>query len=143
MEGVREFLHQGVLYAIACARPRPDTVRFVTPLTAPLQVGVLDRPAGYVVEAHSHPGQALAGQGLSEFVYVESGRILVTLFDDDWRELGVCELAAGDHIVMFRGGHAVKVLEPVRLIEVKQGSMDAAMPTKRFRGAAAMTPALP
>jgi hypothetical protein len=133
MHAVSEFGVEGVLYAIACRRLPEGTVQFVTPASASLQVGVMDRPAGYRVAAHTHPANEVCVSGGSEFLLVESGRIRVTLFDEAWGEIGECDLDAGDHIVMFRGGHAVLVLESARLIEVKQGPVDVHAPMKCFR----------
>jgi len=133
VNGVTVFERGGVLYAIATTRPAEGTVGFVTPESAPLQVGVLDRPAGYVVAAHTHPATAPGTGQVSEFLYVESGRLRVDLFDERWQPLGACVLAAGDHIVMFRGGHGAEVLETVRLIEVKQGPVAGGGAAKQFR----------
>lgn len=133
MHTVIQFGFGGVLYAIACRRLPAGTVQFVTPGSAALQVGVMDRPTGYQVAAHTHPADEVRVRGGSEFLFVESGRIRVTLFDEAWREIGECELGAGDHIVMLRGGHAVTVLESVRLIEVKQGPVSECAPTKLLR----------
>lgn len=135
MDGVIEFRSGTALYAIAVRSPAPGTVRFVTPPEAALQVGVLDRPAGHEVAAHTHPATPMFVSGGSEFLYVETGRISVNLYDETWRQLGACELGAGDHIVMLRGGHAVTYLAPSRLIEVKQGPVSAAGPLKVFRHA--------
>jgi len=132
-QGVIEFRSANVLHAIVVRRPAPGTVRFATPCDAPLQVGVLDRPEGHQVAAHVHAAEPLTVVAGSEFLYVESGRIRLELFDEEWNELGVCELSAGDHIVLFRCGHAVTMLEPTRLIEVRQGPLAAAGPQKRFR----------
>jgi len=95
--------------------------RFLTRHTDPLQVGVIEYAAGKASEPHRHPGAPAKVEGFSEFVYIEKGRVRVTVFDDAWTSLAEQELSAGDALLFLAGGHSVQALEDCRLIEAKQG----------------------
>lgn len=128
----------GRLYALVLRPPPPGTVAFFTPPECPLQVGVLDRAAGHVVPAHSHPlARPLQVTAITEFLHVASGRIEIEVYDEGWRTLGRCELGAGDSVLFCAGGHRVTMHEAARLIEVKQGPWPGEAAAKCFAPAAA------
>ncbi len=105
--------------------------QFMTPPSLELQVGVLERPAGFSVRAHTHPARARTASSVAEFLYLESGRVRVRVFDEAWQELALIELLAGEMVLLLRGGHALDVLEHARLVEVRQGPYQA-LGDKRF-----------
>ena len=112
----------GLSYAIfVCGRPPVDGAKFFTQNKDEFQVGVFERPAGYEVKAHQHPERKETITRTTEFLYVEKGRAKVTIFDEDWKMLHEQEVVTGDFLVFFRGGHHLVMLEPTRLVEVKQG----------------------
>lgn len=111
-------------------------VRFLTQPTDEFQVGVMERPKGHTVEPHTHPRGERVMQGFSEFLYIESGSIRVTVFDEQWNELGQETLGKGDFLLFIRGGHSIEMLEESRMIEVKQGPYTDAFTAKSFRPAA-------
>ncbi len=113
-----------------------DGVRFLTQQTDEFQLGVMERKAGYEVKPHMHPEVNRALVGTSEFLYVESGRMKVTVFDEEWAVLAEEELTSGEFLLFFRGGHAVTMLEDTRLLEVKQGPYPGDTAAKIFRTAA-------
>lgn len=98
-----------------------DGARFLTKQTDEFQLGVLQRPKGYTVAAHLHPRVDLKIQGVSEFLYLEKGKMRVTVFDEEWNVLGKEELSAGEFLLFLRGGHEIEMLEECRIVEVKQG----------------------
>lgn len=109
--------------------------RFMTDNTMPFQVGLFERPAGYHVKAHQHPPQKYDVGTTSEFLYIEQGKMHVTIFDEEWNVLREETLTVGDAMLALRGGHEVKMLEPVRFYEVKQGPFPGDSASKVFRPA--------
>ena len=123
-----------VTYALfVCGRPEVKDSKFFTQQSDEFQVGVFERPKGYEVKAHQHPARKDQITRTSEFLYVEKGRAKVTIFDEDWKTLHEQEVAAGDFLVFFRGGHHLVMLEPTRLVEVKQGPYTGTAQSKTFR----------
>jgi hypothetical protein len=109
------------LYALICSRPDVEGMQFFTPAESEMQLGVMTRPAGYEVRAHQHKQTKRIGSGVSEFLYLETGSAEYTVFDETWTELARAIIRPGDFVLSLRGGHALKMLDESRVIEVKQG----------------------
>ena len=113
-----------------------EGARFVTSQQDALQLGVFERPAGYLVRAHRHnalPAETRAG---AEFLYVESGEAKVTVFDDAWQIVAEETVHAGDAFLLLSGGHQMEMLKPTRFLEVKEGPYPGDARAKEFRDAA-------
>jgi quercetin dioxygenase-like cupin family protein len=123
------------LYALFVPAKLPvDGVNFVTRQTDDFQVGIMERPAGYKVKPHTHPPREQTISTVTEFLQVAEGKIRVTVFDEEWKELATEELSTGDFLIFFKGGHSVEMLEKSRLIEVKQGPYPGDNAAKSFKG---------
>lgn len=110
------------LYALIVRRGVPmKGAQFLTPETAPFQLGLMEHPKGHTIRAHSHPSQQYDVHSMSEFLYLERGSIRATVYDEQWSVLTVETLCAGDALLLLAGGHAFEVLEDCRMFEVKQG----------------------
>ena len=133
MEPVSHVNKGDIAYAIICRKPKADGIRFFTTENDEFQVGLMARHAGYQVMAHAHPRATRSISGSSEFLYIESGKVQVKVFDEEWVPLAEEVLEAGDFLVFFRGGHAIEILESARIIEVKQGPYTGMMASKLFR----------
>lgn len=112
----------GKLYALLIPRGlSTEGARFLTSQESPFQVGVMERPAGYIVQPHQHPPVSLQISSVSEFLSIERGRVKAVIYDDVWNVVGEEILSAGDAILLLAGGHSFEILEPCRIMEVKQG----------------------
>ena len=58
---------------------------------------------------------------IAEFLSIEDGKVAVTIYDEEWEIVGEQTVEKGQCIVFLRGGHALRMLEPTRILEVKQG----------------------
>lgn len=124
MEKGKEVIEKdGQIYAIIIRKEhRPSGVNFMTPDDYTLQLGLIGHEPGHHIREHIHnPSIHYKVDTTQEFLYVESGKIKVTIFDLGWNVVATSELAAGDIILQISGGHGFDVLEPCYLIEVKQG----------------------
>jgi hypothetical protein len=120
--------NHGVAYAYVWRKDHPvQDVEFFGSPNDSLQLGIMERPEGYVVKPHAHPVPRLPITTLSEYLHVVSGKIRVTVYDSHWQAIGTEELIEGDFLLLVRGGHQVEFLQPSRVIEVKQGPYDPDM----------------
>jgi hypothetical protein len=110
---------------IACiivrAQAVPEQTTFYTPAQLDLQVGKVIYPAGIEIPRHSHRPTIRHLASTAEVLVVQSGHMVLDLYDD--RHIPICsrELTAGDVVVLLSGGHGFRMLEDSVLIEVKQG----------------------
>jgi len=110
-----------------------DGARFLTPHESALQVGVFERGEGYEVKPHRHPERDIHIRKPMEFLYIEKGKAEVTVFDEEWNVLDERTIESGDSLLFMDGGHSLKMLEPTRIIEVKQGPYPGEENAKVFR----------
>lgn len=96
-------------------------VHFFTPANFSQQLAVIRHPAGKKLAPHVH--NLIARQVLytQEVLMIRQGKVRVTLFASDRRELCSPILGSGDLILLCGGGHAFEMLEETTMVEVKQG----------------------
>jgi len=94
---------------------------FVTDNHHSIQVGVLHRQAGTVVEAHQHLPVQKVVTGTQEVLIVKSGHIVVDIFDPNGEFVSARALRTGDIFIQYSGGHAFHFITDVQFIEIKQG----------------------
>jgi quercetin dioxygenase-like cupin family protein len=132
MSGLQTIIAHGRTLAIIGKRPQVDGIKFITQPKDTFQVGIMERPKGYAVAPHRHPDRSITITSISEFFYVESGKVRLTLFDDAWNEVAKEEIAAGGFALILSGGHGVEFLEDTRIHEVKQGPYPGDDSSKEF-----------
>jgi mannose-6-phosphate isomerase-like protein (cupin superfamily) len=98
-----------------------DNVKFLTPETYPLQIGILDHKDGKFVEAHYHPHHKYNVVNTQEFLYVEKGTMDLVIYNADWEEKTKATLTQGDYALFVDCGHSVNFHPNTRVIEIKQG----------------------
>jgi mannose-6-phosphate isomerase-like protein (cupin superfamily) len=133
MESIKRITKGDITYALLMKSvSQPDGVRFLTEQQDNFQVGFMNRPAGYEVKPHTHPPYDRSLTTTSEFLLIQEGRVKIQVFDDAWEILCEEELVTGDSLIFFRGGHALTMLEPTKMIEVKQGPYPGDTGAKTF-----------
>ena len=96
--------------------------QFATSLENPLQIGVIERGAGDIIDSHKHlPVQVDYCGVRQEFLHVMMGKVRVKFFDTEGRQVAERVLDQGDSLLQMSGGHGFNFEEPTRLIEVKLG----------------------
>lgn len=113
---------------------KADGVKFLSPESYTLQLGLIEHPAGKIVKDHIHR-QDITYQvdTTQEFLYIEKGQVKIRLFSDEWEQLGEFTLSAGDFILLISGGHGLEIVEDCRILEIKQGPYPGDQNAKIFR----------
>ncbi len=134
METVKRITADGVVYALFVhGRPAVEGVRFLGEHADDMQVGVMERPTGHQVKPHTHPSVDRRLTSTCEFLFIETGKVQVQVFDDAWTQIADETFQTGDFLIFYRGGHALTMLEPTRMIEVKQGPYAGDTAYKSFK----------
>jgi hypothetical protein len=114
--------HNGVRYAEVILRDmRVSHTTFFSPDQSSFQFGLLAHPAGFAEPPHYHKPIARVVTDLQQMFVVQRGIVAVDLFADDGTKIREIVLRAGDAIVLIHGAHAIRVLEDMQCISVKQG----------------------
>ena len=123
----------GVLLAVIVrATCVPRRTVFYSPEDAPLQMGNVVHTAGSIIRPHTHLEAPRMVNATQEVLFVERGRVRITLFLPDGSPAYQSELGAGDKILLAQGGHGFEILEDTVLFEVKQGPYAGYEQGKKF-----------
>jgi len=79
------------------------------------------RPKGHVVDPHVHNPVVRTIVGTQEVLVMRRGKILISLYSEEFALNAEITLQAGDVILLAAGGHRIEVLEESEILEVKQG----------------------
>jgi hypothetical protein len=114
--------HAGTRYAeVIRADMIVDRTTFFSPAESSFQFGLLAHGAGYSEAPHYHQPFVREINDLQQMFVVQRGVVGVSLYDDSRRLLQEVILGAGDAIVLIHGVHAIRVIEDLCAISVKQG----------------------
>ena len=114
--------HRGTRYAeIIWATARVQKTRFFSSPESSFQFGLLAHEAGYQEPPHYHQEFERSVRDLQQMFVVQRGVVGVQLFDDEGGLIRAVVLHPGDAIVLIHGAHAIRVIEDMQCISVKQG----------------------
>jgi len=120
--GIEVIEHGGTRYAEVIRRDvTVDHTTFFSPAESSFQFGLLAHVAGYEEPPHYHQPFSRTIDDLQQMFVVQRGVVGVKLFDDDGDLLQEVILRDGDAIVLIHGIHAIRVIEDLQAISVKQG----------------------
>jgi hypothetical protein len=120
--GVEVVEHGGTTYAeIVWAGTRVQRTTFFSPPESSFQFGLLAHDAGYREDPHYHKPVTRAIEDLQQMFVVQRGVVDVQLFTDDGELFREVRLRSGDAIVLIHGVHAIRVVENMQALSVKQG----------------------
>ncbi len=122
MSGFETVEHNGTKYAeIIWADTRVEVTKFFSPDDSSFQFGLLAHEAGFVEPAHYHKAIPRTIIDLQQMFVVQRGVVAVEFFDEHGVMFREVVLRSGDGIVLIHGTHAVRVIEDMQCISVKQG----------------------
>ena len=98
-----------------------EKTTFFSPADSSFQFGLLAHKAGFVEPPHYHAPFSRQIDDLQQMFVVQRGVVGVELYSDDGKLLREVILRAGDAIVLIHGVHAIRVIEDMQCISVKQG----------------------
>lgn len=112
----------GIRYAeIIRADTRVEKTRFFSPPDSSFQFGLLAHSAGFIEPPHYHKPYTRQIKDLQQMFVVQRGIVAVQLYSDEGDFLREVILNPGDAIVLIHGVHAIRVIEDMQCISVKQG----------------------
>jgi hypothetical protein len=112
----------GKRYAeVIWADTRVEKTTFFSSAESSFQFGLLAHATGFVEPPHYHREFERTIRDLQQMFVVQRGLVAVDLYANDGTLLREIVLRAGDAIVLIEGVHAIRVLEDMQAISVKQG----------------------
>ena len=120
--GVEVVEQSGVRYAeILWATVVVEKTKFFSPAGSSFQFGLLAHQAGYQEAPHYHHPVTRTISDLQQMFVVQRGVVGVQFFDTSGAMFREVILRQGDAINLIHGAHAVRVIEDMQCVSVKQG----------------------
>lgn len=114
--------YKGKLLALIFSKDlQTDSIEFLTPVSYPIQIGLLQHKEGKFVGLHFHNNFNYKVNTTHEILYVEKGKIDVVITNNKWTPIHTQTLTRGDMVLLIDGGHSVNLHKGSRVWEIKQG----------------------
>ena len=119
---IQQIKHKNKLYALIIRNFRKKKgVSFFTPNNLSLQCGYMNHKKNHIIKPHSHKRRLSKIFYTSEVLCLLKGKLRVDFYTDKKIYLFSKIIKANDIIALIKGSHGFKTIEPVQMIEVKQG----------------------
>lgn len=119
--GIEVIEADGIRYAeVIWAATTVDHTVFFSPPESSFQFGLLAHPAGFVEPPHLHRPFTREIDDLQQMFIVQRGVVAVELYAEG-KLIREVVLRTGDAVVLIHGVHAIRVIEDMQCISVKQG----------------------
>ena len=133
-----EVRHNEVLLALILPSSfKEQGIHFFTPHELSQQLAFMKYDPGKVIPAHVHNPVAREVFFTQEALFIRKGKLRVDFYTDGREYLESHVLSDGDVILLIRGGHGFEVMEPLEMVEVKQGPYVSDLDKTRFAGISA------
>ena len=96
-------------------------IEFFSPPDYSQQLGLMTRPAGYIVPAHVHNLVERKINNTQEVLMIRKGSCRINLFGSNREIVDQIMLESGDVILLAHGGHEIIMITECEILEVKQG----------------------
>ena len=122
MDKIEHITHKGIKYAeIIWSGISVEHTTFFSPGESSFQFGLLAHKAGFIEAPHYHKPVKREISDLQQMFVVQRGIVAVELYSEDGDMIKEVVLKTGDAIVLIHGVHAIRVIEDMQCISVKQG----------------------
>jgi len=111
----------GKVFAIIIRGGKVAKSQFFSPENFPLQIGAISKTKGEKIRAHLHNEPIRTVRTTQEFLYLEKGKVKVSIYNNQGKTIAKRILKLGDKILSASGGHGFEILEDTVFFEVKQG----------------------
>lgn len=113
---------EGTLFAeVIWAGTTVEKSRFFSDAASSFQFGLLAHEAGFIEPAHYHHPIQREISDLQQMLVVQRGVLAIDFFTPEGEKFREVVLKVGDAINLVHGAHAVRVLEDMQCVSVKQG----------------------
>ena len=132
---IERIVHEGKEIAIIIRNDfDKEGIEFVTSAEYSQQLAYMHHPKEHEIVPHFHNLVERTVLYTQEVLLIREGKLQVDFYDMKQNFVESRVLSRGDLILLCAGGHGFKVLEEVKMIEVKQGPYIGEQDKTRFVG---------
>lgn len=109
-----------------------DGIKFFTEDNSSQQVAYMKHEKNTIIKSHVHNKVKRTIYDTQEVLIIKKGKLRLDLYSQEKEYIESTVINAGDIVFLSYGGHGLKCLEAVEMIEVKQGPYLGVNDKERF-----------
>jgi len=119
----KEIIYKKKLYALIIKESYQNKkgISFFTKNDSNQQIGFMSHPKNYIIKPHKHQKRETKIYLTTEVIILQKGKLRVDFYDTKKKYLFSVIVKKNQIIMLVHGGHGFKVLEPIKMLEIKQG----------------------
>tara|TARA_B100001063_G_C16708048_1_gene526421 strand:- start:172 stop:597 length:426 start_codon:yes stop_codon:yes gene_type:complete len=129
---IEKIFHKKQIFGYIIKYKKKSGVNFLTPKNLSHQVGFISHKKKHIIKPHKHYKNIRRIEYTSEVLIILKGKLRVDFYTQSEKYLFSKIIKKNDIIILNSGGHGFKVLEPIEMIEVKQGPYNIKSDKKIF-----------
>ena len=132
---IKAIKHKNFIFGYVIRYKKKKGVNFLTPPSLTHQVGSLRHKKNHIILPHLHLKNQRKIDYTSEVLIIQKGKIQIDLYSTKKKYLFSKILIKDDILILIKGAHGFKVLEPCDILEIKQGPYNKKLDKIRFEPA--------
>ena len=129
---IQKIKHKNFLFGYIIRYKKKNGVNFLTPPSLTHQVGSIRHKKNHEILPHLHLINKRKIDFTSEVLIIQKGKIRIDLYSNKKKYLFSKILIKNDILILIKGAHGFKILEPVDILEIKQGPYNSKKDKVRF-----------
>ena len=109
------------IYGYIIKYKKKNGVNFLTPAELTQQVGQIKHKKNHIIKPHIHYKNFRKINYTAEVLIIQKGKIRIDLYSKSKKYLFSKILNKNNIVILIRGAHGFKILEPTEMLEIKQG----------------------
>jgi len=110
----------GKILAIIIRSGKVMKSQFFSPEDFPPQIGAISKTKGEKIQAHLHNEPIRTVRTTQEFLYLEKGKVKVSIYNNQGKTIAKRILKQGDKILSALGGHGFEILEDTVFLKLNK-----------------------
>ena len=124
--------HKKLIFGYIIKYKKKKGVNFLTPSNLNQQIGSIRHNKNHEILPHLHLVNKRKIEYTSEVLIIQKGKIRVDLYSDKKKYLFSKIIVKEDILILVKGAHGFKILEPTDMLEIKQGPYSQKLDKIRF-----------
>ena len=118
---IKEIKNKKTIFGYIIKYNKKKGTNFLTPPKLSHQVASINHKKNHTIKPHSHFKNVRKINYTSEVLLIQKGKLRVDFYSTNKKYVFSKILTKNDIIILLSGAHGFKVIEPVEMIEIKQG----------------------
>ena len=109
------------IYGYIIKYKKKNGVNFLTPPELTQQVGQIKHKKNHIIKPHLHFKNFRKINYTAEVLIIQKGKVRLDLYSKNKKYLFSKILNKNNIVILIKGAHGFKILEPTEMLEIKQG----------------------